>query len=304
MIELDSLAKQFGDIVAVRSVSLSVPRGEIFGLLGPDGAGKTTLFRMLAGILEPSAGTARIDGLDIRAAADEVKARLGYMPQAFSLYDDLTVLENLHFTAEIYGVAREALASRIERLLGFSRLGAFGDRLAAALSGGMRQKLALAATLIHEPDVLLLDEPTTGVDPISRREFWQILHELNREGKTVIVATPYMDEAERCARLALMHEGRILTVNTPAALRARMPGVVFELFASPRRDALAALRGLAEVLQASLFGEAVHLVMADAAAGERVRHHLTGAGISVRSMQQIDPSLEDIFVSLLSTRAA
>lgn len=304
MIELDSLAKQFGDIVAVRSVSLSVPRGEIFGLLGPDGAGKTTLFRMLAGILEPSAGTARIDGLDIRAAADEVKARLGYMPQAFSLYDDLTVLENLHFTAEIYGVAREALASRIERLLGFSRLGAFGDRLAAALSGGMRQKLALAATLIHEPDVLLLDEPTTGVDPISRREFWQILHELNREGKTVIVATPYMDEAERCARLALMHEGRILTVNTPAALRARMPGVVFELFASPRRDALAALRGLAEVLQASLFGEAIHLVMADAAAGERVRHHLTGAGISVRSMQQIDPSLEDIFVSLLSTRAA
>ncbi|MBI2200960.1 MAG: ABC transporter ATP-binding protein, partial [Armatimonadetes bacterium] len=228
MIELDSLAKQFGDIVAVRSVSLSVPRGEIFGLLGPDGAGKTTLFRMLAGILEPSAGTARIDGLDIRAAADEVKARLGYMPQAFSLYDDLTVLENLRFTAEIYGVAREALASRIERLLGFSRLGAFGDRLAAALSGGMRQKLALAATLIHEPDVLLLDEPTTGVDPISRREFWQILHELNREGKTVIVATPYMDEAERCARLALMHEGRILTVNTPAALRARMPGVVFE----------------------------------------------------------------------------
>ncbi|MBI2248134.1 MAG: ABC transporter ATP-binding protein [Armatimonadetes bacterium] len=304
MIELDSLAKQFGDIVAVRSVSLSVPRGEIFGLLGPDGAGKTTLFRMLAGILEPSAGTARIDGLDIRAAADEVKARLGYMPQAFSLYDDLTVLENLRFTAEIYGVAREALASRIERLLGFSRLGAFGDRLAAALSGGMRQKLALAATLIHEPDVLLLDEPTTGVDPISRREFWQILHELNREGKTVIVATPYMDEAERCARLALMHEGRILTVNTPAALRARMPGVVFELFASPRRDALAALRGLAEVLQASLFGEAIHLVMADAAAGERVRHHLTGAGISVRSMQQIDPSLEDIFVSLLSTRAA
>lgn len=303
MIAALQLTKRFGAVTAVDAISFEVRPGEVFGLLGPDGAGKTTLFRMLAAVLEPSAGTARIAGADIRTAPDQAKSRIGYMPQAFSLYGDLTVLENLRFVAEVFGVPQDQIPGRLDRLLGFSRLGPFLHRRAEHLSGGMRQKLALAATLIHEPDVLLLDEPTTGVDPVSRREFWQILSELNAGGKTVVAATPYMDEAERCARVALMHEGRIMTVDTPAALRAAHGGIVLEIVASPRRDALARVRGFPNVRQATVFGQALHVLVPAPDVEPQIVQALRAAGIHVERSRRIEPSLEDVFVSLMGRSA-
>ncbi len=299
MIAIHALSRRFGPVLAVDGVTFDVRPGEVFGLLGPDGAGKTTLLRMLAAVLEPTAGTARINGVDIRREPERVKAHLGYMPQAFSLYGDMTVLENLRFVAEAYGVAREQIGPRLDRLLTFSRLGPFTGRRAEHLSGGMRQKLALAATLIHDPDVLVLDEPTTGVDPVSRREFWQILYDLNTQGKTVVVATPYMDEAERCTRLALMYQGRILSVETPVGIKARMEGVVLEVVAAPRRRALAASRALPDVRQASVFGPVLHLVVPDEGAAPRVAAALSQAGIAIERLEAIEPSLEDVFVSLM-----
>jgi ABC-2 type transport system ATP-binding protein len=300
MIVAEALTRTYGATTAVDAVSFEVHAGEVFGLLGPDGAGKTTLFRMLSAVLEPSAGVARIAGVDIRADPDAVKAKIGYMPQAFALYRDMTVEENLRFAAEIFNVPRGVIAERMDRLFAFSRLGPFRSRLAEYLSGGMRQKLALAATLIHEPDVLLLDEPTTGVDPVSRREFWEILRGLHGAGKTIVVATPYMDEAERCGRLALMHQGRILTVESPQALKTRMEGVLVEVIASPRRAALAAAQRLRRVLHGNLFGDRLHLVVADRSDLDPLRGSLSDAGVAVESIRVIEPSLEDVFVSLLA----
>lgn len=300
MIVATDLTRRFGETVAVHHVSLEIGRGELFGLLGPDGAGKTTLLRMLCGILAPTAGTARIGGADIRTAPDAVKAVVGYVPQAFSLWRDLTVLENLHFIAETYALPRPVIAGRTQRLLAFSRLAPFARRQAEHLSGGMRQKLALAAALIHEPEVLLLDEPTTGVDPLSRREFWQILYELNRQGKTVVLATPYMDEAERCTRVALMHRGRLLGVGAPAAMKERLEGVLLEVVAEPRRAALAVARRMPEVRQSTLFGERLHLLVADADAAGPVRQRLAAQGITVQDIRPVEPSLEDVFVALLA----
>ncbi len=303
IIVAEDLTKQFGDRAAVARVTLTVNAGEVFGLIGPDGAGKTTLFRLLCAVLEPTAGTAQVAGADVRTSPEGVKVRIGYMPQAFSLFGDLTVLENLRFVAEVYDVPRQALADRTDRLLHFSRLHPFKHRLADNLSGGMKQKLALACTLIHEPEVLFLDEPTTGVDPVSRREFWQILYDLNRQGMTVVVATPYMDEAERCSRVGLMHQGRILTVDEPAAVKAQMEGVLLEVEASPRRPALAAARGLPEVHGGTVFGTSLHLVVADLASAPRVKESLERRGIAVKAIRPIEPSLEDVFVSLM-TRGA
>jgi len=303
VISTDDLTKRFGAVSAVDSISLEVQPGEIFGLVGPDGAGKTTLFRMLAAVLKPTSGKARVAGVDIHTGAEDVKAHIGYMPQAFSLWGDLTVLENLRFIADAYGVPREHIGPRLDRLLAFSRLGPFLGRRAEYLSGGMKQKLALAATLIHEPAVLLLDEPTTGVDPVSRREFWRILTELNAEGMTVVVATPYMDEAERCTRVALIHQGRILSVDTPAAMKTRLEGVVIEVIASPRREALAAVRTVPGVRQATVFGHALHVVVADANLASTLLRALHAVGVTVERVQVIDASLEDVFVSLMRRTA-
>jgi ABC-2 type transport system ATP-binding protein len=299
VIAVDRLIKRFGGAAAVDGVSFAIAQGEIFGLLGPDGAGKTTLFRILAGVMAPTAGTARVAGADIRTEAERVRPRIGYMPQAFALYGDLTVSENLRFVAEVFGVPRAQIGPRLARLLQVSRLERFTGRRADHLSGGMKQKLALAATLLHEPDVLLLDEPTTGVDPVSRREFWQILQALHREGKTIVVATPYMDEAERCARVALMHRGRILSVDAPGALRGHFPDAILEIVASPRRAALAAVRRLAEVRQATVFGDAIHVVVPPGTPGRQIADALEAAGIRVATARRIEPSLEDVFVSLL-----
>ncbi len=297
----DRLSRRYGRTTAVAGLSLEVLAGEVFGLVGPDGAGKTTLLRMLAGVLDPTEGRAVVAGADVQTEPELLRTRIGYMPQAFSLYRDLTVRENLRFFAEAYLVPGADLVPRFERLLAFSRLGPFADTLAEHLSGGMRQKLALAATLIHEPQVLLLDEPTTGVDPVSRREFWTILYELNRRGTTVLIATPYMDEADRCTRIGFIYGGRLLSVGTPAQMKAQMQGTVIEVGADPRRRALVAAQGLPVVHTGSVFGDALHLTVTDpAAAIPQIRAALEGAGVVIRSIHATPPSLEDVFISLIT----
>ncbi len=281
-----------GDAVtAVAGVTLDVARGEVFGLLGPDGAGKSTLIRMLATVLQPTSGDARVFGASVTTAADQVKPRIGYMSQNFSLYPDLTVSENLDFFAELRGVPRAEKAARAERLLAFAGLEAFTARQAHNLSGGMKQKLALAATLIHEPDLIFLDEPTTGVDPVSRREFWRIIADLHRRGVTVFVATPYMDEAERCTHVAFMREGRLEVVDTPAAVKERLPGTLYEIVAGEQRAAMAVLRATPGVRSVSVFGETLRALVTPGgpdAAGLRAAVESAGLTVARVSVARVD----------------
>jgi drug efflux transport system ATP-binding protein len=236
LVHVEGLTRRYGDLVAAREVSFQVRRGEMFGLIGPDGAGKTTTLRVILGLLAAHGGTVRTCGLDPWKEGPALSRRIGYLSQRFSLYGDLSVDENVTFFAEIHGV--KGWQARRDELLEMLRMTPFRDRLADRLSGGMKQKLALACTLIHTPELLVLDEPTTGVDPVSRRDFWKILARLQREGLTLLLTTPYLDEAERCQRVALMDHGRILTVNTPDALRAEARGVIIELIAHPKRRAV------------------------------------------------------------------
>ena len=296
------LRKAWGANVAVDGVDLDVGRGEIFGLVGPDGAGKTTIIRMLCGILDPDAGEAAVAGFDVRREPEQVKRRIGYMSQRFSLYGDLTVAENLRFFAELFHVARGERRARETELLEFSRLAPYRERLAQNLSGGMKQKLALACTLIHTPEVLFLDEPTTGVDPVSRRDFWKILYELLRGGVTIFVSTPYMDEAERCGRVALMDRGRVRLCDTPEALRGRMQGRLLELVAIPQRRAREVLAQLPGIAGIQVFGNRLHLWLRDGGVDETaVCAHLGRNGIEACEIRTIAPGLEDVFVSLLSS---
>ena len=277
-IEAVGLRRSFGDVVAVDGVDLSVPRGSVLGLLGPDGAGKSTLIRMLATVLRPDAGDARVQGYSVTRQANRVTPRIGYMSQKFSLYPDLTVAENIEFFARLRGVAKAERRARSLELLTGMGLADFLGRQAGRLSGGMKQKLFLATTLMHRPDVLLLDEPTTGVDPVSRREFWRILADLNRAGTTVLVATPYMDEAERCTDVIFLDGGRVRHRGTPAEIKALLPGRLFELRAAEPRAALAAVRGLPGVLAAHLYGDIVR-VLFDADDVAAVEAALAGEGI-------------------------
>jgi len=293
-----ALAKQFGPLRAVDGVDLEVERGEIFGLVGPDGAGKTTIIRMLCGVLQPTGGEARVIGFDVARQPEQVKRRIGYMPQRFSLYGDLTVSENLAFFANLHRVTAAERRRREPELLEFSRLAPFRRRLAQHLSGGMKQKLALACTLIHTPKVLFLDEPTTGVDPVSRREFWAILYSLLKQGVTIFVSTPYMDEAERCARVALMDRGRILLCDTPEALKARMQGELLEIVARPQREAKEVLSLVPEVLGVQVFGDRLHVWVTEAEPGRAaIRDRLERGQVAVNSIRPILPGLEDVFVS-------
>ena len=289
----------------MRGVDLDVRRGEIFGVVGPDGAGKTTLIQMLCGILDPTAGSASVLGYDTVREAARLGKRLGYMSQVFSLYGTLSVAENIRFFADLRFIPERARRERTERLLRFSRLEPFVDRLARQLSGGMQKKLALATTLVHDPEILFLDEPTTGVDPVSRRDFWEIVFDFLREGVTVFVATPYLDEAERCQRVALMHEGRILAVDTPAALRSGLGGQMLAI-ATPDPDRLAAaLRVRPEVRDAQIFGRGVHALLADPTARQPLEAALRAAEIPVQAVRPIEPSLEDVFIALIGgTQAA
>src|SRR6266498_69211 len=252
-ITLTAVTKRYRQTTAVRDVSFSVGRGEMFGLIGPDGAGKTTTIRMICGLLPPDAGTVRVLDLDPARDHRRLTESAGYLSQRFSLYGDLSVDENIAFFAEIHGV--RDYRSRRDRLLDLTRLTPFRDRPADRLSGGMKQKLALACTLVHEPSLILLDEPTTGVDPVSRREFWKLLSEFLSQGITIVMATPYLDEAERCSRVAFLHQGRLLALDRPAALRTTLPGTLFEVIVGDHRRAPDVLRGIPGVADVQMFGD-------------------------------------------------
>jgi ABC-2 type transport system ATP-binding protein len=284
----------------VDGLTLSVDEGEIFGLVGPDGAGKTTTMRLLTAILDPTAGEAWVAGHDVRRDAEGLKEHIGYMSQRFGLYPDLTVQENIDFYADIYGVPRRGRGERVARLLSFSNLAPFRKRLAGNLSGGMKQKLGLACALVHTPRVLFLDEPTNGVDPVSRRDFWRILYQLLREGVTIFVSTAYLDEAERCGRLALLHEGRLLALGTPDEVKALLRDAILEVATPEPRRAAAALRGAFGAGAVGLFGDRVHVVTPDPErAAPRIRDLLAAGGIELAGLRPVPPSLEDVFVSVL-----
>ncbi|HOT29627.1 MAG TPA: ABC transporter ATP-binding protein [Candidatus Ozemobacteraceae bacterium] len=301
-IRLDGLTKSFGTVTAVDRLTLTVDAGEIFGLVGPDGAGKTTCLRMLAAIVSPTLGSAHVNGRHIVDEGDRLKHEIGYMSQKFGLYTDLTVLENLDFYADLYGVPSSARPAAYDRLLGFSRLLPFKDRRAGHLSGGMKQKLGLACALVHTPRVLLLDEPTNGIDPVSRRDFWRILTGLRREGVTILVSTAYLDEAERCHRLAMLHEGRLLALGTPAEMRALMPGTLLELVVPSARRAAAVLKPHFPAGRVNAFGDRIHLVTSDPGNDVRAAYdRLFGAGLPVREHREISPTLEDVFVALVTS---
>jgi ABC-2 type transport system ATP-binding protein len=308
LVRVEGLTRRYGDLVAARDVTFHVERGEMFGLIGPDGAGKTTTLRVVLGLIAAHAGTVRTCGLDPWKQGAALSKKIGYLSQRFSLYGDLSVDENVAFFAEIHGVS--GWKARRDELLEMLRMAPFRDRLADRLSGGMKQKLALACTLIHTPELLVLDEPTTGVDPVSRRDFWKILARLQREGLTLLLTTPYLDEAERCQRVALMDHGRILDVNTPDALRAEARGVVIELIARPKRRAVELLQKLADVSDVQAFGERLHVTLdgLDASVADatvrRLREDLVAAGVEVETVRPMTPSLEDVFIARMGADPA
>ncbi len=301
-LELDRVTKKYDKVVAVRDLSFSVASGEMFGLIGPDGAGKTTTIRLMCGLLRADGGSVRVLGRDPVKAHLAVTHDLGYLSQRFSLYGDLSIDENIAFFAEIHGLSmRDAvIRERRERLLGLTQLTTFRTRLAEQLSGGMKQKLALACTLVHEPKIILLDEPTTGVDPVSRREFWKLLSEFLAQGITILMATPYLDEAERCSRVALLHEGQLVSLDTPANLRMSLPGVVIEVIAPDRDRAVFALEQLPGVADVQLFGERAHVRLEPGAAlsdPDLITAALQHAGVKVEGVRRVPASLEDVFIA-------
>jgi len=302
-VSLDGLTRAFGALTAVDGLTLEVASGELFGIVGPDGAGKTTTLRMLAGVLRPTAGRIRVMDVDVATEPERVKPHIAYMAQRFGLYEDLTVEENLDFYADLYRVPRAERAARVERLYAFSRLGEFRTRLAGKLSGGMKQKLSLSCCLVHHPSVLLLDEPTFGVDPISRRELWLILHEMVAEGVTVVVSTSYLDEAERCDRVAMLHEGRVLALDRPPALQALLPGTMVAVQTGRPREARDVLRGSGMVSSATLFGDAVHVLLPAGGEPGTVVRTLTDRGLHVSAAERVQPSLEDLFIHLVGSTA-
>jgi ABC-2 type transport system ATP-binding protein len=295
------LTRTFGDLTALDALSFDVGFGELFGIVGPDGSGKTTTLRILAGVLRPTAGDATVAGSSVATDPEGVKHRIAYMSQRFGLYTDLSVRENIEFYADLYGVPRTARAKRLERLYAFSQLGQFEKRLAGALSGGMKQKLSLCCALIHEPEVLLLDEPTFGVDPISRRELWLIVHEMVANGMTAIVSTAYLDEAERCDRVALLSKGKLAALDAPAELQERLRGRTIAIDSDSPVAAMELMRAHAGVRSAAMFGQSLHLTLQSPGLDSELGALLEAGGIAVRSMHQLEPSLEDVFIDLSAT---
>ncbi|HPF28245.1 MAG TPA: ABC transporter ATP-binding protein [Steroidobacteraceae bacterium] len=297
------LTRRFGDTVAVDALSFDVHRGELFGIVGPDGAGKTTTLRMLAGVLRPSAGDASLAGVSVVANPEGVKQTIAYMSQRFGLYADLTVMENLDFYADLYRVPKAERAARVERLFEFSNLGPFKDRLAGKLSGGMKQKLGLSCALVHQPQILLLDEPTFGVDPISRRDLWLIVHDMVAQGVTVVVSTAYMDEAERFDRVALLYHGRLLALDTPTALSKALHGVVLVVELADARAAQRLLRDHPRVIRAVLFGDQLHVVVASAHEAPTIEAELRAANLPPHRIKAMPATMEDVFIERMSEAA-
>lgn len=300
IIETKDLIRDFKKTRAVDGLTLSIESGELFGLVGPDGAGKTTTLRLLAGLLDVSAGEASVLGFDLKEKAESIKPHIGYMAQQFSLYGELSVMENLQFFAELFDVDSEAMAERTKRLLTFAGLTEFKGRRAVNLSGGMQKKLALACTLIHEPEILLLDEPTTGVDPISRREFWNILTELHLSGTTIIVSTPYMDEADRCSRVGLIYAGKLVECDSPKNIREKLEGEIIEIQPEDWQKALKTVAGLSGVREAQTYGESIHLLVDS---GKRrlpeIERALKKEKLAYRSIRIAPARMEEAFISLI-----
>jgi ABC-2 type transport system ATP-binding protein len=300
IIETKNLTKTFKNVVAVEELNLKISKGEIFGLVGPDGAGKTTTIRLLVAILDPDSGWAKVDGFDTVHDPEPIKRRIGYMAQQFNLYGDLSVWENLNFFADVFEMRGQERRERIERLLDFARLSEFRDRRAAHLSGGMQKKLALACTLIHKPDIIYLDEPTTGVDPVSRREFWDILTELHLDGTTLFISTPYMDEAERCSRVGLMNEGKLIVCDRPEKVKMMIKGELIALWPSDMRRALALVSELEGVLEVQTYGDQLRIFTTDAVNLDgRIRDILSNASIDILDMRLTQPRMEEAFISLI-----
>ena len=306
-IRTTDLTRRFGTFTAVDRVSLSVERGEIFGFLGPNGSGKTTVIKMLCGLLPMSAGDAWIEGVDVRQHPEQVRARIGYMSQKFALYDDLTVLENLRFYGKIYGLHGKALHARVDHMIEDSHIGPYVQRLAGRLSGGWKQRLALACAMLHNPSILYLDEPTAGIDPVARRQLWDLLFHLSGSGITFFVTTHYMDEAERCSHLAYIYHGQIIADGTPASLRT-LPELTpvdthrYEVTLDEATQALALLRTWPDVRSATIFGRSIRTLVEMALSAEEISQRLGAVGMVVEEIRPLLPSLEDVFVELTLRR--
>ena len=303
---VEKLVKRFGSFVAVDHIDLEMRKGEVFGFLGPNGAGKSTTIRMLCGLLRPTSGRAMVAGYDVARDPEAVRQNIGYMSQKFSLYDDLKVIENIRLFAGLYSVPAARLKERMEWTLQMANLKGQENLITVTLPGGWKQRLALGCAVLHKPPVIFLDEPTSGVDPITRRQFWDLIHEMAGEGVTVFVTTHYMEEAEYCNRLALIFRGKIVALGTPSELkRDSMTGELLLVECEPLGDAVEALQSAPGVMDAAVFGNALHLVVGDAAsAGPRLQSYLSERGIRVSRMEQIRPSLEDVFVSLTTAHEA
>jgi len=298
-IKTSNLSKSFGNNIAVDRLNIDIRKGELYGLVGPDGAGKTTTMRLLAAIMDPTSGDAWVAGHSILTESELIKEKIGYMSQRFGLYEDLTVLENVLFYADLYDVPKKERPARIDRLLGFSNLTPFKSRLAGKLSGGMKQKLGLSCALIHTPDVLFLDEPTNGVDPVSRRDFWRILYDLLKEGVTILISTAYLDEAERCTRIGLMHKGNILIEDEPKNVRSSLGLPMIEVWSYNTRSAVESVRKIGGVRNVSLYGDRLHVTVEKEMAASDLIGQLRHAGIDVKDFREILPSLEDVFISMV-----
>jgi ABC-2 type transport system ATP-binding protein len=303
---IEDLVKRFGDFVAVDHINLSTRKGEIFGFLGPNGAGKSTTIRMLCGLLTPTSGRALVAGYDVGREPESVRQNIGYMSQKFSLYNDLKVFENIRLFAGLYGVPREKVKERIDWTLQMADLKGQEDLVTGTLPGGWKQRLALGCAVLHQPPIIFLDEPTSGVDPISRRRFWDLIYRMAEDGVTIFVTTHYMEEAEYCNRLALIFRGKMVALGTPSELKRRsMKGELLLVEAEPLGPAVEALQSVAGILDAAVFGSAIHAVVQDAEAGiPKIKELLRSRGIKARRIQKIPPSLEDVFVSLTSERGA
>ncbi|MFC1745221.1 ATP-binding cassette domain-containing protein [Candidatus Riflebacteria bacterium] len=303
MIRVEKLAKSFGTLRAVRDLSFQVKQGEVFGLVGPDGAGKSTVMRLLATIMDPSSGDAWVAGQHITKQPEKVKENIAYMSQKFGLYQDLTVMENINFYCDLYGVPYKGLSEKIAQLLDFSNLTDFTGRLAGKLSGGMKQKLSLVCALVHTPKVLLLDEPTNGVDPVSRRDFWRILYRLVKAGVSIFVSTAYLDEAERCNRLILLHEGEMIACDSPVAIKKLLSDKILEVVCADTRNARKVLQEIEGFSAIQIFGDRLHISCKDIdKIMMRTESVLAANQITINSMQAIEPGLEDVFIAAIDAQ--